>query len=394
MPITSNRHASSGLRLGEWTAPPFSEGVYAWQMDHAAGFRVGLLRFLADNEMGSPLLVDGNDTSERGFKSGSPELVDAAADFDKQPIIFWFHLISAALHAGTSNTLKLTEAFNKEMIDHHDEDLTSLIRRLPSGRRRVLLIDGIETAFRGRQINRFVDGLFAALLAADADPRLRELIDFRVFLRADMIGTVQNIEQQISGKAIRLSWDTKTILNFVVSRIEESPWFQQHFTVAITEMRKRKDEVLRGQLSIEECEDLLLLVFPTKLRRNNLFTKTFLKTYFADSASERVGMESSLRYYPRIYAQFIEYISDPRKMPPGSFTGSQIDQGRVDQRLIFAAHDAAANDYLEQIKAELVYLLEFDSDITENAQSVNAFLAAFNRNANAVRDRRYSRSTK
>ena len=45
--------------------------------------------------------------------------------------------------------------------------------------------------------------------------------------------------------------------------------------------------------------------------------------------------------------------------------------------MIFAAHEQAAKDYLEQVEAELVYLLQLAPDYAANAQRVKELLQAF-----------------
>jgi hypothetical protein len=118
------------------------------------------------------------------------------------------------------------------------------------------------------------------------------------------------------------------------------------------------------------------MAFPTRLRRNNLQTTTFLKTYFADSASDKsdLGGGDRLRYYPRIFDRFLEVIAEPQL----AFPGDRLDGDRkISQNLIFLAHEEAAKSYLNQLESELVYLVRLSDDQEDNRIKIRALLNAF-----------------
>ncbi len=147
----------------------------------------------------------------------------------------------------------------------------------------------------------------------------------------------------------------------------------------IEDIKKHRLDILKGSLSTEDCEFFLMKAFPEKIRRNNLATKTFLKTYFADSASDRPEISTSdkLRYYPRVFDKFLQVIADPQPTDVGSFQGSQTIEGKISQSLIFIAHEAAVREYLSQLQSELNYLVSLSDDLSENQIRIKALLDAF-----------------
>jgi hypothetical protein len=240
----------------------------------------------------------------------------------------------------------------------------------------VFLFDGLETAFHSRYIFGYLEGLLRVLQTVESDNRLAEAIGFRLFLRQDLAERgFQNIDQQTYGKKLDLSWDYQSILNFTLSRIMVNAWYQKTFPSLAANLTQRRNEILAGTVPTQDCEQLLLLAFPEKLRRNNLRTTTFLKTYFADSAS---GRPEALSYYPRIFARLIEAIPDPAVRSQGEGKIDDLDEnGRINQTLIFLAHSDAATKYLSGLKEELRFLIELSSDSSENQQRLEALLAAF-----------------
>jgi Mrp family chromosome partitioning ATPase len=341
-----------------------------------------LLRELAEAKLGEPLVVDPNTNLNMGIKSASPEFVRAASFFNKEPIDLWWRLLSAALENATTSSESFTASFASEIGPTEETD--PVLRVLDKCRRwpkRTFLLDGLETSFTSDKIFQFVESLFRFLQIIDSDARLNERIQIKLFLRTDLAQRgFQNIEQQLHGRTIYLSWDTQKIFNFVLSRIQRSGWFQRNFPELVARIHNSYQDILNGNLSVTECENLLMHAFPAKLSRNNLATKTFLKTYFADTASDRPQASTSdkLRYYPRIFDKFLEVIADPKKTDQASFQGQQLDRdGKISQGLIFFAHEAAAADYLEQLRSELNYLINFSDDPNENAEKVRNLLAAF-----------------
>lgn len=136
-------------------------------------------------------------------------------------------------------------------------------------------------------------------------------------------------------------------------------------------INNRASELLEGTLSEEECNQLLLLIFPEKVRRTNTGTLTFLKTYFSDGEGERAS------FYPRIYDSFLRFIAEGG--PPGSSSSRpRVEKDRVAQDLIFDAHVYACKDYLKQVKDEMKYLINLASSPQENQRLLNEMLESFN----------------
>jgi Mrp family chromosome partitioning ATPase len=341
-----------------------------------------LVRELAAAKLGEPLVVDPYDTSNMGLRSASPELGRASTILKDDPIRLWWHLLSAALDCPTTSTQELIRAFSRELEQGLSNDASSsVLSKVGRFPRRVFMVDGLETAFQASTIFQFVESLFRFLQIVESDPRLSSAVQFKLFLRTDLAQRgYQNIEQQLHGRTIYLSWDTQKIFNFVLSRIARIEWYRTAFPRLVDKIGEAYEIILNGSLPVETCEDLLLLAFPHKLSRNNLATKTFLKTYFADTASDKpeISTADKLRYYPRIFDKFLEVIANPRPTDLGSFTGPRLDKdGKISQSLIFFAHEAAAADYLEQLRSELNYLISFSPDPNQNSEKVRTLLAAF-----------------
>ena len=130
--------------------------------------------------------------------------------------------------------------------------------------RRVFLVDGIETAFLSSRLILYLEGLFKFLSSIQNNPKLQDRVTVRLFLRTDLARRAfQNIEQQISGRVIYLSWDTQSILNFVLSRITALPWFMQAFPSTVAELQNNQLLLVAGNL-LDECDRLLSRVFPRK----------------------------------------------------------------------------------------------------------------------------------
>ncbi|MDB9459509.1 hypothetical protein PN473_14040 [Dolichospermum circinale CS-545/17] len=340
-----------------------------------------LLRELAKAKIGEPLLVDSNSKDGKGLKSPSPELSRAADLYKDAPETLWWHLLSAAIDAPETFTEELARLFSEEMKQPIDDDpILRILEKIQGKPKRTFLIDGLETAFNAKLIFAYAEALFRFMQTVETDSRLSRYIHIKVFIRSDLAGRgYQNIEQQLYGKSLYLSWDTQKIFNFILSRITQIPWYKEHFIDLIRDIEEHRSEILKGSLSVEACEALLMMVFPEKIRRNNLATKTFLKTYFADSASDRPEISTSdkLRYYPRVFDKFLQVIADPKPTAVDSFQGSQIKDGKINQSLLFTAHEAAAREYLGQLQSELNYLISLSDDPNQNQDKIKALLDAF-----------------
>jgi Mrp family chromosome partitioning ATPase len=338
-----------------------------------------LVRELAVRRLGEPLVVASDFRAEFGIPSSDSAFTDLGDKFSADPEKFWWAILASALQApdGASRT-QLSDSLkviSKNASENGPDsirigDVIDLVSKQAS--KRVFLIDGIETAFLSSRLLVFLEALFKFLLSLQNDPKFDNKVMIRLFLRTDLSRRAfQNVEQQTLNRVIYLSWDTQSILNFVLSRIEALPWFASTFPGAVKEVQSYSEELVSGNLSIEQCDLLMSQIFPKKIRRNNLLTLTFLKTYFSDSAGE------TATYYPRIYDRFLQLINDTKDLERQFTTNSKIEDGRVSQALIFAAHERAAKDYLQQVEQELVYLLQLSPNYSENTSRVKELLQAF-----------------
>ena len=328
-----------------------------------------LLREIAAAGVGEPLVVDSTSNLGRGIPSPSPELAQAAVRTQGEPDRLWWSLLFAAIETGTTTTPELRRAFVRNIESF---DLVQGLESLNAASTRTFLIDSLETAFPAALMQRYLESLFRVLQVIDTDRRISSVVKFKLFLRTDLAERgFQNLEQQLFGRTKYLSWNTQLILNFVLSRIGAVEWYRREFPALRDAIDSERPRILRGEVPIQSCESLLLMAFPTRLRRNNLQTTTFLKTYFADSASDKsdLGGGDRLRYYPRIFDRFLEVIAEPQL----AFPGDRLDGDRkISQNLIFLAHEEAAKSYLNQLESELVYLVRLSDDQEDNHQDSGA----------------------
>src|SRR5947207_2682138 len=96
----------------------------------------------------------------------------------------------------------------------------------------------------------FLEGLFRVLAMIETDSTASDRVGFKLFLRRDLAqrSVIQNLEQQLYGKSLELSWDYESILNFVLSRIAFHPWYNKHFPKLIEAIEKRRSEILAGEV--------------------------------------------------------------------------------------------------------------------------------------------------
>lgn len=342
-----------------------------------------LARELAIREIGEPLLVADDSEERRGLKSNAPEITDAALACIEEPNRFWIALFTAAMKHPTTDREVLGKAFVEQIKNPMSaSDAVSLWSSSKSYRS--FLLDSIETTFSSKQMVPYLHGLFTALSLIETDPRASEKVGFRLFLRRDLAqrSFIQNLEQQLYGKTLELSWDYQSILNFVLSRISVTDWFRQNFPDMIREIDSNRMLILGGELKSLECEKILELAFPTTVRRNNLRTMTFFRTYFSDSASERAPGNAPAgsdirRYYPRVFDEFIRTIPDELKDDSGSLIPSVDEDGKVNQTRIFTAHEKAADSYLQGLKQELAYVVTLSDDFTNNQEQIDKLLNNF-----------------
>lgn len=336
-----------------------------------------LVRALVEENLGTTILSAEDDGIGGSISSADPLFLDIAAFLFKNdaPDKLWWIALDCALSApGTSVT---------DSLQNWLTDLTTLgvssIRTSDIARRlqlleepRVFLIDGVETAFTSVQMPVFVQGLFRFLGVIQANAQIANKVIIRLFLRTDLVqfGS-ENVEQQVDGRSLTLSWDTQSILNFALSRIAALPWFRKNFETTVKQIESKANLLSEGEVPSDECGEILLQVFPTNFRRNNLLTLTFLKTYFSE------GEGDTASFYPRIYDAFLRGIDRPNLIGPSAVRLPQIEDGHVGQQLIVKAHDYASEQYLQQVAAELRNLVRLSDDVKENARRVEVLLPMF-----------------
>ena len=313
-----------------------------------------LVRVLMEEGLGEPLLVaDEAQEARFGFVRDS-HILELARASQQDPDRLWWTLLAAALKANTTERLALLDRL--EEIRQADAPPVPLCRiaAKDAGRARVFLLDGLETAFSREQTFPFIAALFRMIATVEADPDLREKIRFKVFIRTDLAQRgFENFEQQSYGRQLVLTWDTQSILNFALSRIDQLAWFCANFPDATGAVRDRLDDLKNGSVPAAECDQLMLRFFPPKLSRTNINTGTFLRTYFSDDPKAEVS------FYPRVYDAFLTNIaSDDAR----GYSGERVQNGRIAQRLIYYAHEQATQDFLAQVKSELQNIVDLSDN--------------------------------
>jgi hypothetical protein len=307
-----------------------------------------LLRTLAQAGLGSPLMVP-TDFPEKlgGARAGHLQLKPLIERFRSRPDFLWYTLLTAALTSGTELTSLLANAWN--LGDEPSQILSRLIELVKAPREReTFLIDGLESAFEHGDTFPFVRGLFRALETIDGTPELSAVAQFRIFVRRDLVDKgIQNREQMEAGRRIDLVWDVQSILNFALSRVARIDWYRAQFPDVVQDIEKEMDRVLEGQVTAQECEQLMLRIFPAKLSYKNISTITFLRTYFSDDS------EGETSFYPRVYMSFLEEI--PKLSKEG------IVKGRIDSNAIVQAHQRASEAFLDEVSQELAHAAAVDA---------------------------------
>jgi len=315
-----------------------------------------LLRALVDRNLGEALLVPNDDKGRTGVTASNTTLVELINKTTEEPERFWWTLLRAALDIEHTSRAELLASVQNAAPNPSKNLKLARAAVDRSDRKRVFLVDGLETAFPRAHTFDFIGALFRVVSSIDSDPNFNGKVRIRVFVRTDLAERgFENLEQQSHGRTLRLSWNTQTILNFALSRIGNLQWFAKNFSDVRKEIEKRRQEVLEGSVPDEDCDALLLRVFPERLRRLNLNMTTFLRTYFSDDPT---GKSS---YYPRIFDEFLRVIagvSEERK----SFVGAELAEDRVSDELIYFAHEKATASFLVQVRAELLNLV----DLNEN----------------------------
>lgn len=325
-----------------------------------------LLRSLAETGLGEALLVAEEDRGPTGVQASHVDLKLLVQATSGDPEQLWWTLLLVALENDSTERTAMATGI-QAALPKRDQSLTGA--RLAAERaktRRVFLIDGLETAFPRTSTFDFVGALFRVIAAVDSNPVFSDKVRIRVFIRTDLAARgFENLEQQMQGRTLSLRWDTQGILNFALSRIRTLPWFKRNFPAAHEEIEVHRAMILNGALPEDVCNPLLLRIFPLKLRRLNISTTTFLRTYFSDDATQQGS------YYPRIYDYFLRTIAGEESEERRTFSMDELVDGRVNAELMHFAHAAASRNFLLQVRAELRNLVDLNED------SLSSLLSAF-----------------
>jgi len=305
-----------------------------------------LVKELTLRGLGQPLLVPSDvvDTAIPGIRAGALGLKELVARFRESPDLLWVALLTAALEGGTTEQAKVLA--QASALGRDEAALYGRLRAaaLTQTTRTTYFVDALESAFDLRDTFPFVSGLFRIIEMLDSTPELSRALKLQVFIRKDLVDKgIQNREQLESGRRIDLSWDLRTIFNFALSRIASIDWYRDCFPTAIQQIDEALPRIREGQLEVARCEALLLEVFPEKLAYKNIYTSTFLKTYFSDET------RGESMFYPRIYVFFFEAL---RRLHQAK---EPTHQGKLDGTLVVKAHEQASREFLQEVRQELVH---------------------------------------
>ncbi len=336
-----------------------------------------LLREVALRKLGIPILVAADEKNFPAPRSHSIEANKWVTKYDK-PEEFWWSLIGLAIQEGFNlpdaviNFLDGTQS-SSELSD--PLKIKKLLNQLTD--QKVFLIDGLETLVPASKTKAYVSGLFSVMNTIQNDTTLSSKIVIRAFLREDLAAdSVQNIEQQMEGRVLRLKWSATSILNFAVSRLPLLPWINEKFSSVTKEILGFANEVQQSGLSEQQATQILLRVFPDRLRRNSLLTSTFLRLYFSDAGGDDTNTAT---FYPRLYLSFLQKLDELARTDSTAL--NDVDQ-RLNSNLLNKAYDQASSAFIEETKQEMVHLLslkyEKSEDSSNNDQSdITVFVAAF-----------------
>lgn len=238
-----------------------------------------------------------------------------------------------------------------------------------------LLIDGLETMvdLKPTEIREFVASLLSCMATIHSSTDFSRYLKIKAFLRMDLIVGTQNIEQQLEGRSVELSWNEQAQLNYNIACIAANTAISDLFPEVKERINKLQAEIKSGRLDTGECEALLLEVFPEKLKRSNLKSLTFLKTYFRDASSAM--QEHKATFYPRLFLNFITQIGTRLSTSrESSIDGHQ----KIENSIIMDSYEDAAMGFLSDVKQELYYALDLHDEFSENRVNIDKLIGEFN----------------
>ncbi|CAD6560605.1 hypothetical protein LMG28727_07200 [Paraburkholderia kirstenboschensis] len=378
--LTSSGSSDEGqFILTPGLAKVFSaESAYTYIFGRKGTGKTRLLTELVRQQLAEPLLV-ANDAREGGLPSGGAAFEYALSACDGNFQAFWWLLLRAALSVESTRHGDALETAIRQQVGLAAVGKHSLVpsdpRSLLSGvaqRKRVFVIDGVETAVPAASLRAFVESLFRFLAVVQYDRTLASAMTIRLLLRTDLAtGATQNVEQQIEGLAIYLHWNKTTILNFALARIASLDWFRTNFSDVCNRIDEREEPISRGALPDEQSEELLLEIFPWGLERNRLKATTFFATYFSDAGGD-AGNDSA--FYPRLFDGFLRTLA---KDCAESSSGNIVD-GRLSSLSVLQAYDHASRSFIDDVRTELYSFLNLESGIDNNKAAVDRLISAFN----------------
>jgi Mrp family chromosome partitioning ATPase len=337
-----------------------------------------LLKEVSLRKLGVPILVASEEKDfPKALGSKSPEANEWIEKSDKTDD-FWWSIINFAI-----DNRNIPESITKAIKENRKPselgkqlDIKNKVANAPNGF--VFLIDGLETLVPAEKVTSYVASLFSIMATIQNDSIMSSKIIIRVFVREDLtVNAVQNIEQQIEGRVIRLNWSFQSIINFAISRIPFLPKIVELFPLVVGDIEKHKEDVRRSQLSEDEATALWLRIFPEKVNiRGNILTSTFLRLYFSDAGGDST---SKATFYPRLYVSFLQKL-DKLIEKSESETIIPVIMERLDSRLINKAYDEASTEFINEVKQELEFSLVLenkDKKPTNGSQSITEFIAAF-----------------
>ncbi|EKO3405928.1 hypothetical protein FNO25_002962 [Vibrio fluvialis] len=290
---------------------------------------------------------------------------------------FWWFLIYSRIKHSDSDENYLDFISKSSYLNIEElkkcSDPISVSKILNSNTVQVLLIDGLETinGLKASKVKSFVSSLINCISVIHSNPELSRSIKIKLFARMDLVfSQTQNIEQQMEGKSVDLTWGEDSQLNFNLACIAGNECFKNKFPDFHSDLISNKHFITSSMLSISDCEDMLLRIFPDKLRRSNLKTTTFLKTYFRDASS--ASSEHKATFYPRLFLNFINELGNSLKYD------NNIVNGKISHSIIDLAYENAASSFLRDIRQELIFAIEFNDDYDKNVRMIESLLQHFN----------------
>ena len=335
-----------------------------------------LYREMVARRLAQPLFSSA-DFRDGGLQSNSASFDKLLAACDGDLKRFWWALLYVSLRCKDTGISLDFQASLDEFCGSTDAErlrnsqsfnVAQLLSQ--TGNERAFVIDGIETAVPVARLRIFIEELLLFMLTLQTDSAFKNC-QCRLFIRSDLLNSAsQNIEQQTNQRIVHLRWDSRSIFNYVLARIERLPWFRQQFPDACAKITQHLDEIRSGSLIGKSYNEILLEIFPPKLKRNNLQTLTFLETYFSDT-SGKVGDGTS--FYPRLFEQFLTEIAKVGTENPES----ALENERISHVVVLDAHSTATIQFVNEVKTELYVLLDLATDTGDNRQMVDTLVDAF-----------------